>query len=157
MSRQAAAVREVEAHAEVVLGKLDVEPLTNPVEALLQTAGELVALKNWTSARFGEATADEQWLLAELLARNLERCSKLLVQLNGMDLPARRVQFDERMGAAIADVIAGILADAGVDPTAQHVRKAIRRHLERVPQPGYEPQPPEYWRQRYEQQREATR
>lgn len=144
-SREAATRRELAHRADVVLDTLDVEPLANPVDALLQVAGEVVAVKDWLAERFAEADADTQYVLAEMLGRALDRASRLLVEIHRLDLEPRRQAIEEGRVLQIVDVIAGTLADCGVDPTAPHVGKTLRRHLERVDDDGYVMRHKEYW------------
>jgi hypothetical protein len=130
------------ADAEAVLRELDIQPLTTPVEALLRTAAELVALKDWLGGRFAEASAADQFALAELFGRGLERCSKLLVELHKLDLEARQAKLDHRMSLLIADAVSGMIRELGIDVTDHEVGKVVRRHMLRVAVKGYEPKVP---------------
>lgn len=131
-SREAAARREVEARAEVMLAKLDVEPVTDPGAALLRVSAETLALKSWLADRFNEADAASQWMLAELFGRALERASKLLVEIHRLGLDERQAALTRLQAELIADAVGGMLHDFGVDRSRSDFGAIVRRHLERA-------------------------
>jgi hypothetical protein len=131
-SKAAASQRATMADARAVLRAFDVEPLSDPIEALLRTAAEVVALKDWLGARFAEAEEREQFALAELFARGLDRASKLLVELHRLNLEERQARLDQRMALKLADALRGMFCDLGLDVNDREIAEVVGRHLRRV-------------------------
>lgn len=109
----------------------DAAPITNPAEALLNVASEINGFKDYLADRVSEIRA-ESWrysgaqaeqLRAEisLYERALDRTARVLVDVNKLDLEAKRDAFNQQHGALLAGAVQRIL-DA-LDLTEQQRRR----------------------------------
>lgn len=127
-----------EADALRFLGaEADIVPVCDPVGALMHLAGEVEALRAIIRDQLADVdfrTVDEQRrgqaaaLLAAYVAV-LDRTQRVLSALARLDIADRRVTVEERTAEVLVTVIAGTLADLGVDTEKEDVRCLVRRHL----------------------------
>lgn len=115
--------RLVESRARRVLDRENVEPVTNPITALQQLAGEVVALKDLLATKVSEL---ESWryesrLGAEqlrsellLLERAQDRAGRLLTDMAKLGLEERAVRLTEQQAALIAQVLQRVLERLGL-------------------------------------------
>lgn len=121
--RQAAHVRLVESRARQVLSREGVEPVADPISALQQLAGEVVALKDLLAAKVSELQSwrYESRLGAEqlrsellLLERAQDRAGRMLTDLAKLGLDERAVRVTEQQAAVIAQVLQRVLERLGL-------------------------------------------
>jgi hypothetical protein len=120
------------------LGLVEASPIDDPVAALMNLAGEAVALVNALKqhvaelervgtepGRLGEAVKPE--IAAYLSAiRETERILSSLLRLN---LAERLVRIDEQRAQLVVTVIERVLVSAGLDPQSLDVRASVAREL----------------------------
>lgn len=131
-AREAAAQRELAARAEVVLDRLDVEPVADPLGALMKVTSEVLALRDWLSQQFNQADNDSAFLLAEALGRGLDRASRLLIELHRLGLDQRRVRVEEDQARLLVAAMHATVSALGHDPWSAEVRAAVRHGFETI-------------------------
>lgn len=138
--RAAVARRAVEQEASRVLERLDrPEPITDPVSELMTFAAEARAYHILLREKVSELetlqttdvfNAEKLRAVVESFERSLARMSKLLLDINKLNLSERRVELEERQAAAIHSVILSALAKAAVpDPGRQRFVEALSTEL----------------------------
>jgi len=112
--RRAAAVREQKALAMAALSERGYPALTDPVEELLRLATESVAYKDILAMRVAElthlATVDRtgQESISAVLsayASALKEASSVLVQVNRLNISARRVSIEAAQAGLLAEAL----------------------------------------------------
>ena len=150
-ARRAAQVRTVEARAARLVPSTS-EPLSDPVGALLQLAGEVVGFKDWLGGRLADLR-DDQWVSRTKLGaeqvsawtsayeRALDRAARLLVDLGKLGLEERQVQISQRTGEMLAQAVMAALESCGLSDRldlrreiAEQLRLAA--HTDQRTQPG---------------------
>lgn len=120
----AAKRRAVEANAAALVAREGYAPLDDPVEALLSTAGEMIALKDAMAdqvSRLEDMTTTDRMgaenVSAVLAAyeRGLERVAHTLTAINRLDIMARRVNVEQVQ----AELLVEALKRAVHDPVAR--------------------------------------
>jgi hypothetical protein len=136
-ARRAAEVRVTEARVAAVVGELVPTRCDNPVEALTQLAGEVLAwrdvLRQEVSRLTDLASTDEFGVeraraVVELYERALDRASRLLVAISRLDLDARIVKVTEAQAAQLARAVEQALRNCGLADRID-VRQAIAAEL----------------------------
>lgn len=135
---KAAAKRRLDAEkAQKVLDRIDLsnaEPVTDPVAELAAIAGKathLVDVLNAQTAQLepGEVVESPKFLALE---RAIDRASKVLVDINRLDLIGKRIAVDAASAQALQAIIVEAIKAAGGDPTvANRVIDARLAALER--------------------------
>ena len=136
--RQAARQRLAEAQAQAVLSREGIAPMTDPVTALQELAGEALRLRDYFADRLAaleqlryEGRAGEQ-LRAEvaLYERALDRAQKFALDLAKLGLDERAARLNEQQGALIAQVLQRVLERLGL--YRDDVRVALADELRTV-------------------------
>ena len=121
--RAKATQRLVESRARQVLDREGVAPVTDPITALQQLAGEVVALKDLLAAKVSDLGAwryDSRLgagqLRSELLLleRAQDRAGRLLTDMAKLGLEERAVRLTEQQAALIAQVLQRVLERLGL-------------------------------------------
>lgn len=122
------------------LHRRGVTPVTDPLTAMAQVAGEITAVKDIFRDRIARLS-EEAWryedakgaeqLRAEvaLYERALDRSVKVLDSLARMNIDERLVVINERQAELIARFATAFARRLGVDPGAPEVRQAIAAEL----------------------------
>ncbi len=138
-ARRAAEVRVTEARVAAVVGELVTTPCDDPLSALTELAGEVLAwrdvLRREISRLTDLATTDEFGVerakaVVELYERAMDRASRLLVAIAKLDLDARFVKVTEAQGAIVAAALERALSRYGL--YRDDVRVALADELRRV-------------------------
>jgi len=121
-------MRKADEEARKALRNLDIDPIDDPVQELLNLAAETVAVKDFLAGRHAQVSVEHEADLVRAYGHALERASKLLVEINRLGLVERQTRLMERQAEVVATVMYGILndLDVAVDERAMAV---IRRHL----------------------------
>lgn len=128
---------EVQARAE--LARLNVAPVTDPLTALGQIAGEVLAWKDamaekvneLKSLRYSTENGGEQ-LRAEvaLYTSALDRCERFLSSMARLDIDERLARVTIAQKLMIVRAVEAALASAGVaGPAAAEAKRVAARHL----------------------------
>lgn len=134
--------RERVAEADIVrtLARLDVKPVDNPLTALSQLAGEIVAFKDELarrlnqlhSIRYEDAKGGEQ-LRSEvvLYERALDRTVTVLATIARLNIDERLAKINAEQAELMKTVLAGGMTDAGLDTGQRtevlgHVTRRLR-------------------------------
>lgn len=121
---------------------LDAAPITDPLRALQQLAGEVVEWKDALAARvdlhklrYESAISTEQIRgEVQLLERAMDRCSTVLSTIAKLKIDERLAAIDEATAAMVIRAMEAGLASAGVaGPAAARAREVMRGHLSLVP------------------------
>jgi len=144
---RAAAARRV-AEAELTeqtrraLAVLDVAPVDNPLTALSELAGQVVAWKDALAARVNELerirfTDDKgaEQLRAEvaLYERAMDRCINVLATIGRLKIDERLAAISEKQADLVITAIEAALAYAGITgEQAADAKKVAARHLRSV-------------------------
>ncbi len=140
-----AKIREIEAGARVALSKLDVEPLTNPLQALLDLGAEMVAFKDMLGTQLEQLNAadlthfdrqGQQYVaaIANSFSQALKDAGQLLVAINKLGILERRQRLEEaEIDRITRAIFAGVRSlEAGLDDDqAERVMLAISAAWER--------------------------
>lgn len=121
------------------LARLDVAPIDNPLTALSELAGQVVAWKNaladrvnqLTSIRYEGTGAGEQ-LRAEvaLFERALDRCNTVLAGIARLNIDERLVAIRQQQADMISRAVVAALSDAGLSGEAlAQAKVTTARHL----------------------------
>ena len=122
-ARRAAEVRVTEAKVAAIVGELVAEPCADPLQALAQLAGEVLAwrdvLRREVARLTDLASVDEFGVeraraSVELYGSALDRASRLLVAIAKLDLDARLVRVTEAQGALVAAALQRALERLGL-------------------------------------------
>lgn len=142
-TKAAAQRRMAEAQLEVKvrrqLAKLDVEPVDNPLTALSQLAGQVVAwqhalserINDLTEIRYEDAKGAEQ-LRAEvaLYERAMDRCNAVLGNIARLNIDERLAKVTEKQAETIIKAIdAGLLAAGVSSEQALQVKQTVAKRL----------------------------
>ncbi len=112
--KRKAAVRVAEAKARTILDGHRVTPVTDPLTALMEVAGEVVAFKDYLSERAGElassADSDEERATLGAYERALDRCGRILVDMAKLNLDERMTRMAEGQAQMLGAVVLRVLA-----------------------------------------------
>lgn len=126
-----------------LLGREGVRPVVNPLEALAELAGEIVATKDIFRERVAELRA-EAWrysddkggeqLRAEIAMyeRALDRSARVLADIARLKIDERLMAITEQQGQTLAAVITVVLERLDLGEQAERVRDLVAVELERV-------------------------
>lgn len=140
----AAERQRVETEARRLLADLgQAEPVTDPLAALMQLAGEQLALKDAARTlveglddiRYESRTGGEQ-LRAEvtLYERSLDRSARILAELLRLGVEERHVRLAEAQGALVVAAIVGAMQDIGMGAEeTERMRAAVAVRLRALP------------------------
>lgn len=144
--RRAAAreqARRTAQEALELLGREGVTPVANPLEALANLAGEIVATKDifrervaqlreeaW---RYSDAKGGEQ-LRAEIAMyeRALDRSARVLADIARLKIDERLTAITEQQGQMLASVVVAVLERLDLGERAAEVRELVAVELERL-------------------------
>jgi hypothetical protein len=125
--------------AAQMVAEMGWEPVENPLEAVADLAGEILAHKEVMRAQVAalvSLTVTDQLgredASALLLAyeRSLDRSEKILVDLSKLGLEERRTRVTERQHRLMVQVIERVLAQTGLDPKVIEVRSRVAEAIE---------------------------
>lgn len=130
---------ELEVKVSKVLAKLDVAPVDNPLVALSQLAGQVVAwqdalaerVNSLTEIRYEDAKGAEQ-LRAEvsLYERAMDRCNTVLGNIGRLNIDERLARVTEKQAETIIKAIdAGLLAAGITGEQAIQVKTTVAKRL----------------------------
>jgi len=144
--RAKAAERIVEAEAGALLARNGHDAVTDPVSALSELAGEVVALKDILGGKVVEL---REWTYSDKPGREdvravlgayeraLDRCHRVLEGMTRLDLEDRLARISERQGEVIANVLLAAVLRAEL-PDSWHapLRAALAAELRLVSDKG---------------------
>jgi hypothetical protein len=143
--RHAAKRRVVNANAAALVARSGYDPVADPVEALLDTAGEMIALKDALAdqvARLQDVTVTDRTGVESVSAvlaayeRGLDRLARTLVAINRLGIMERHVSIEEAKLQMMADAVRRAVYShtANLDyDTGQRVLEAIVVELQALP------------------------
>ncbi|MFB6955456.1 hypothetical protein ACFCYB_00110 [Streptomyces sp. NPDC056309] len=124
------------------LAVLDVEPIDNPLTALSELAGQVVAWKDRLSFRVNaleriryEDDKGAEQLRAEvaLYERAMDRCINVLATIGRLKIDERLAAISEKQADLVITAIEAALAHAGITgEQAAQAKKVAARHLRSV-------------------------
>jgi hypothetical protein len=141
-AKAAAERRQIEAGALALLADLDVDPVGDPLAALLRLGGQVISWQAATarlvneleSIRYRAGNGTEQ-LRAEvvLFERATDRACQVLATIARLNIDERLAAVSERQAEAVIGAVEAALAAAGVSgDLAAEGRRAAARHLRLV-------------------------
>jgi hypothetical protein len=133
------AEREVRA----VLAELDVQPVDDPLTALMQLAGQVVSWQKATAVlvnrigdeiRYeGHAGAEQLRAEVQLYERAMDRANTVLSSIARLDIEARLAAISEAQADRVLSAIDAVLAHLGVSGVqAAEAKTVAARHLRSV-------------------------
>lgn len=137
-----AARRRAEADVRAVLAELDIPAVEDPLAALLELAGQVIAWQKATATlvngleelRYEDSKGSEQ-LRSEvvLYERAMDRAVNVLAAIARLNIEERLARVTERQADAVIDAIDAALAAVGVTgQDAARAKQAAARHLRSV-------------------------
>lgn len=126
--RAAAAVNEAEKSIAVTLGRLQITPVDNPLTALAELAGEILAWKRLAAEKVAELRTLETWnpetgeaVRASVIVfeRAMDRAVTVLATIARLKIDERLAAITAEQADAVVEMLMGALADAGLDGTVQ--------------------------------------
>lgn len=121
---------------------LDAPPITDPLRALQELAGQVVEWKDALAARVDlnqlryesnimtEQTRGE----VQLLERAMDRCNTVLATIAKLNIDERLARIDEATAVMLVRALEAGLASAGIaGPAALRAREVMRGHLRMLP------------------------
>ncbi|MGK5728934.1 hypothetical protein [Streptomyces sp. URMC 124] len=143
---QAAAERRraeaaVEAQARRTLAQLGAAPVENPLTALAELAGEILAFKtalaervnDLSSIRFSTEYGEQVRAEVSLYERAMDRAVNVLGTIARLNIDERLAAISERQAQAVITAIDAALAQAGVTgPAAAEAKRVAARRLRAV-------------------------
>lgn len=121
---------------------LDAAPITDPLRALQELAGQVVEWKNALADRVSlhqlryESNISTEQIRGEvqLLERAMDRCNTVLATIAKLNIDERLARIDEATAVMVVRAIEAGLASAGVSgPAAVRAREVVRGHLRVLP------------------------
>lgn len=136
---------ELNEQANKLLVSLGVEPVANPLTALSEMAGEMLAYKNALAGKVNELNESDELryqdskgaeqLRAEvaLYERAMDRASSLLTAIAKLNIDERLAAITEKQAEAVLRAIDAALASAGVSgEAASNAKRVAARRLRSV-------------------------
>jgi hypothetical protein len=142
--KQAAARNQAANDIRRALGKLNITPVRDPLTALSELAGEILAWKELAAARVATlqdmaarnfATgSDEVHAEIQVFERAMDRAVSVLGTIARLNIDERLAAINEAQAALVRDILMGSLADAGLGTEVQReVAGHVSRRLRLVP------------------------
>lgn len=134
-------VAAVEQQARRELARLNVAPVADPLSALAQIAGEVLAWKDTIAGKVNELTSlrysteGGEQLRSEvaLFERALDRCEKFLTAMARLNIDERLVTIERAKADIVIAAVEAALARAGVTGQAAiEAKREAARHLRAV-------------------------
>ena len=128
-AKQAAAIRLVEAEAARTASLLNAPPVTDPLTALAELAGQVLAWRDLLAAKVEEMTSYgyENYKAGEqlktdvaLFERAMDRCVFTLAAIARLRIDERLAKIEQKKIDLVADALAATLAELGIDQAVQH-------------------------------------
>lgn len=125
--------------AEKALGKLKIIPVEDPLTELAKLAGEVTAWKDVIAERVsflsdvrydGEKTGEQIRGEVVVFERALDRCNTVLSSMARLNIDERLARVSEAQAQLVADALAAVLRDMGMDGNQQ--REAKTRVAEKL-------------------------
>lgn len=129
--REAAERRRQETAADALLGQVwrtDVDPISNPVDALQRLAGQLQHAGDVLGQRL--ATEDLDGPAALAWNRTLRELRQALVEMARLGIAEKHLQLEQERANVVVAAFLGALDVAGLAPTVRSL--AVDRFLERL-------------------------
>lgn len=141
--RAAAAERVVEQRTRKQLARMDVAPVADPLTALAEIAGQVVAFKDAIAAkvnelleiRFEDHKGSEQ-LRSEVAVfeRALDRCERFLTAMAKLNIDERMARVSETQARLVEDALAAVLGEMGLSHDQQReARRGVASRLRVIP------------------------
>lgn len=141
------AAHQVQVRREITKAReiLDAAPITDPLRALQELAGQVVEWKDVLAARVDlhalryESNISTEQIRGEvqLLERAMDRCNTVLATIAKLNIDERLARIDEMTAVVIVRAVEAGLASAGVaGPAAVKAREVVRGHLRALPGGG---------------------
>jgi hypothetical protein len=122
------------------LGRLDITPVDNPLTALAELAGEILAWKQLAAERVAllESLARENLLIGnedvraevQVFERAMDRAVTVLATIARLNIDERLAKISEQQAALVREALNRALADAGVPREQQRETVThLARHL----------------------------
>jgi hypothetical protein len=136
--RRKAAERVAEQEARQALGHLDSRPVDDPLTALSELAGEIVAWKNALAERvavlkstgYAGTTGEQIRADVALYERAMDRAVVALATISKLNIDERLAAIRERQFELVSAALTGALVDAGLpDSTRAEVVTGVARRL----------------------------
>lgn len=133
--------QEVERRARQLLASKGASPVENPLRALSQAAGEVLAFKdalgdmvnNLEEIRYKGGAGEQIRAEVVLYERALDRAGTFLANIARLNIDERLAAIDEKQAEAVVRAIEAALAYAGVTgDNAVEAKKVAARHLRAV-------------------------
>lgn len=139
--KAAAHARHVDQEITKVLGWLDINPIHDPLTALSELAGEIVAWKELAAARVAELTSlaqrnytsgsDEVRAEIQVFERAMDRAVTVLATIARLNIDERLVRISEQQADLVKKALMGALEDAGLPREQQreaagHLARRLR-------------------------------
>jgi hypothetical protein len=128
-NKQAAALRLVEAEAAQAASILNALPVTDPLTALAELAGQVLAWRDKLATKVEEMTSYgyENYKAGEqikadvaLFERAMDRCVITLAAIARLRIDERLAKIEKKKVDLVADALAATLAELGIDQAVQH-------------------------------------
>lgn len=144
--RRAAASRLAEQRAEREYRRItaDAEPVVNPLAEFQKLAGRVVKWVDLLDGKVGELT-DENWRYRDskgseqlrsevaLFERAMAECRQVLTAYARADVDNRLAKIDETIGLQVAELIASVLGELGLDrATLDRAEQLVAARLEAI-------------------------
>jgi hypothetical protein len=136
--QKAIAVAKVRREITEAVDILGAQPITDPLRALQELAGQVVEWKDALAARVDlhtlryESAISTEQVRGEvvLLERAMDRCNTVLATIAKLNIDERLARIDELTAQMIVKALEAGLASAGVSgPAAVRAREVTRGHL----------------------------
>lgn len=135
-----AAQRLAEQAITTALGKLDVKPVHDPLTALSELAGEIIAWKQLAAARVAQlqslvqdnrmSGAEEERAEIKVFERAMDRAVAVLATIARLNIDERLTKISEQQAEIVKTALLGALVDAGLPREQQReVTGHLARHL----------------------------
>lgn len=141
-AKQAAVVRLAEAEAARTVSLLNATPVTDPLTALAELAGQVLLWRDKLAEKVDEMTSYgyENRMSGEqlrtdvaLFERSMDRCLNTLAAIARLKIDERLVRIEQQRIDMVADALAATLVDVGLDePTRRAARDGLVRRLRLV-------------------------
>lgn len=140
-AKAAGAMRTLEEESRKVLGLLSITPVENPLVALQELAGEVVAWKGLMAEKVAElerlryGTDGGEAIRGEviLFERAMDRCAQVLGLIAKLNIDERLVAVTEQQQRMVLTAInAGLMSIGATEQQANEAKQVAARHLRLV-------------------------
>lgn len=141
-TKVAAAVNVAEEKVRKALGKLDFEPVENPLTELQMLGGKAKAwmdrcedhMADLEKLRYAGEGGEHIRGEVQLFERAMEQCRKVLVDIARLNIDSRLAAIEEEKLSLVMDALGRVLQDIGLSAEKQReARLGLVRHLRVIP------------------------